>query len=206
MWQPAQRHLGPQQLGKDTAPAAPALPAQDDPPPLAQLHPCTAQYSCPWARATGHHAKGEVQSCPGAGTGGSWGWQLGLTVPVAWAPSGWLRASVSPSVAVTLFHAPGPRREGQLHSLDPPEDPQHLAPSTSTSRGVMGPLPHGAWREQCRARAGPARGPGHPPTLGTALQDLRPPPARVQCHRGVWARQGHLFFIPWGVFGTFLPG
>lgn len=205
MWQPAQRHLGPQQLGKDTAPAAPALPAQDDPPlgSAASLH---SAVFLPVGPCHGAPCQGGGSVLSWSWDWGSWGWQLGLTVPVAWAPSGWLRASVSPSVAVTLFHAPGPRREGQLHSLDPPEDPQHLAPSTSTSRGVMGPLPHGAWREQCRARAGPARGPGHPPTLGTALQDLRPPPARVQCHRGVWARQGHLFFIPWGVFGTFLPG
>lgn len=138
---------GPSSWARTQPPSPqPSLPGMT--PRLAQLHPCTARYSCPWAHATGHHAKGRFSLVLELGLGGgSLGRQLGLTVPVAWAPSVWLRASVSPSVAVTLFHAPGPRREGQLHSLDPSEDPQHLAPSTPSSCGVMGPLPHGAWRK-----------------------------------------------------------
>lgn len=78
----------------------------------------------------------------------------------------------------------------------------------------VGPLLHGAYRKHHQARAGPAREPWRPcwaglfPSLGTAPQDLRPPPVGVRCPGSVTTLgQGRLPFVCWGLsFGTFLWG
>lgn len=69
--------------------------------------------------------------------GGIPGWQLRLTAPVTWTDSCPLRASVTPSGAVTLLHTPGlPRMEGQRHGPEPLEKAGHLTPVTPASLGV----------------------------------------------------------------------
>lgn len=89
--------------------------------------------------------------------------------------------------------------------------PHPRYPSLTWGAGL---LLHGVYRKHHQAWAGPARGPWCPcwaglsPTLGTAPQDLRPPPVGVRCPGSVTAMgQGRLPFVCWGSsFGTFLWG
>lgn len=165
MWQPAQRHLGPQQLGKDTAPAAPALPAQDDPPPWLSYIP--AQRSIP-ARGPvprGTMPRGRFSLVLELGLG-----VLGLA---AWAHSpcglGTLRLAQSLSVPISgcdLVPRSRAQERGPAAQPGPPGGPtaprpEHLhltwGDGTLAARGLEGAVPGTGWASK-RTRASPHPG------------------------------------------------